>query len=463
MHFASRDFLATRVRVVSICCFGPFKKGPCRKIKWRTKNSYTFAGKQKRMAKDRKAAIGFIFITLLIDVMGWGLIIPVMPDLIAQLKNIPVNEASPYGAWLLSVYAITQFVFAPLVGNLSDRYGRRPVLLGSLLGFGIDYLFLALAPTYGWLFAGRVIAGITGASFTTATAYIADISTVETRAKNFGMIGAAFGLGFVIGPALGGLLAGLGTRAPFYAAAILCLLNCLYGYFVLPESLHPGNRRGFEWKKANPFGSLQLLKRYPAIGGLAFSFFLIYLAVQSVQGNWNFYTMYRFNWNEKMVGISLAVVGLLVGIVQAGLTRVINPRIGNERSIYIGLALYCLGLVLFAFATEGWMMFLFLIPYCLGGIAGPSIQAVLAGHVPSNEQGALQGALTSLMSLTTIIGPPLMNNLFYHFTRERAPVHFPGISFLLGAVFMLASVIIAWYVLSRERKAGLPSSAQGGL
>ena len=400
------------------------------------------------MATDRKAAVGFIFITLLIDVMGWGLIIPVMPDLIAQLKNISINEASPYGAWLLSVYAITQFLFAPVIGNLSDKYGRRPVLLASLLGFGIDYIFLALAPTYGWLFAGRIIAGITGASFTTATAYIADVSTPETRAKNFGMIGAAFGLGFVLGPALGGLLAGLGTRVPFYAAAILCLLNWLYGYFVLPESLSNENRRAFHWKRANPLGSLQLLKRNPAIGGLAISFFLIYLAAQAVQGNWNFFTIYRFGWSEKMVGISLAVVGLLVGAVQGGLIRVINPRLGNEKSIYLGLLLYSLGLVLFAFATQGWMMFLFLIPYCLGGIAGPALQSTMAGHIPGNEQGELQGALTGLMSLTTIIGPLMMNNLFNYFTTNKAPFYFPGISFLLGAVFMLLGALIAWKVLS---------------
>src|SRR4026207_2508765 len=363
------------------------------------------------MSQPRKAAINFIFITLLIDVMGWGLIIPVMPDLISQLKNIHVNEASPYGAWLLSAYAITQFVFAPVIGNVSDKYGRRPVLLCSLIGFGIDYLFLALAPSYGWLFIGRIIAGITGASFTTASAYIADVSTAETRAKNFGMIGAAFGLGFIIGPALGGLLSGLGIRAPFYAAAGLCLLNTLYGYFVLPESLSKENRRNFHWTRANPIGSLQLLKRYPAIGGLAVSFFLIYIAAQSVQANWSFFTIYRFNWSENMVGISLAVVGVLVGAVQGGLTRVINPKFGNEKSIYLGLMLYTLGLVLFAFATKGWMMFAFLVPYCLGGIAGPALQSTLAEHVPPNEQGELQGALTSLMSLTTIIGPPIMNNL----------------------------------------------------
>jgi len=408
------------------------------------------------MATDKKAAIGFIFITLLIDVMGWGLIIPVMPQLIAQLKGIQVNEASPYGAWLLSAYAITQFLFAPVIGNLSDKYGRRPVLLASLLGFGVDYLFLALAPAYGWLFLGRVIAGITGASFTTASAYIADISTSETRAKNFGMIGAAFGLGFIIGPALGGLLSGLGIRAPFYAAAALCLLNTLYGYFVLPESLSKENRRNFHWKRANPLGSLQLLKRYPAIGGLAISFFLIYIAAQSVQANWSFFTIYRFNWSEKMVGISLAVVGVLVGAVQGGLTRVINPKFGNEKSIYLGLMLYTLGLVLFAFATKGWMMFAFLVPYCLGGIAGPALQSTLAEHVPANEQGELQGALTSLMSLTTIIGPPIMNNLFYFFTKDSAPMHFPGISFLAGAVFMLFSVIIAWNILSKEKKTVAP-------
>ena len=405
------------------------------------------------MAQSRKAALGFIFVTLLIDVMGWGLIIPVMADLIAQLKGIPVNEASTYGALLLSVFAITQFIFSPVIGNLSDRFGRRPVLLSSLLGFGLDYVILALAPTYGWLFIGRVIAGITGASFTTATAYIADVSTDETsRAKNFGLIGAAFGLGFVLGPALGALLATWGIRAPFYAAAGLCFINCIFGYFFLPESLSKESRRPFDWKRANPFGSLQFLKRHPEIGGLAVSFFLIYLGSQAVQGNWNFFTIYRFNWTEKMVGISLAVVGVLVGAVQAGLTRVINPKIGNEKSIYLGLSFYTLGLILFAFATEGWMMFAFLIPYCLGGICGPSLQSIISGHVEANQQGELQGALTSLMSLTTIIGPLLMNSTFSYFTSDKAPFYLPGIHFLIGAACMLASIFITHKVLSRERK-----------
>lgn len=405
------------------------------------------------VTKNKKAAIGFIFVTLLIDVMGWGLIIPVMADLISQLKNIPVNVASTYGAALLSAFAVTQFLFSPVIGNLSDRFGRRPVLLTSLLGFGIDYIIQAIAPAYGWLFIGRVIAGLTGASFTTATAYIADVSKNETdRAKNFGLIGAAFGLGFVLGPALGGLLSHFGTRAPFYAASALCLLNCIYGYFFLPESLDEAHRRPFEWKRANPFGSLKFLTKHPEIGGLALGFFLIYLGAQSVQGNWNFFTIYRFHWTDNMVGYSLAVVGVLVGGVQAGLTRVVNPKIGNEKSIYLGLSLYTLGLVLFAVASQSWMMFAFLIPYCLGGIAGPSLQSVLAGHVPGNQQGELQGALTSLMSFTTIIGPPIMTFTFRYFTSEHAPFNFPGIHFLIGATCMFLSLIIVYKVLNKEKK-----------
>src|ERR1700761_966627 len=242
------------------------------------------------MKSAKSTAMGFIFVTLLVDSMGFGLIIPVIAQLIVKLKHVTVNEASTYGSLLLSVYAITQFLFSPVIGNLSDRYGRRPVLLSSLFGFGLDYLILALAPAYGWLFIGRVIAGVTGASFTTASAYIADLSTdATTRAKNFGLIGAAFGLGFVLGPALGGLLSIWGLRAPFYAASGLCLLNWLYGYFFLPESLSKENRRPFDWKKANPLGSLRFLTRHPEVGALAFSFFLIYLGAQAVQSNWNYF------------------------------------------------------------------------------------------------------------------------------------------------------------------------------
>ena len=297
---------------------------------------------------------------------------------------------------------------------------------------------------------GRIIAGITGASFTTAAAYIADVSTPETRTKNFGLIGAAFGVGFILGPAIGGLLAVWGIRAPFYAAAALCLVNCLYGYFILPESLPVENRRKFEWKRANPIGSLLFLKSHRTILGLSFAFFLIYLAAQAVQATWNFFTMDQLQWSEKMVGLSLAVVGLLVGLVQAGLTRVVNPRLGNEKSTYLGLALYGLGLVLMAFATETWMMFAFLVPYCLGGIAGPALQSSIAGLVQPSEQGALQGALTSLMSLTAIVGPLLMNNLFFYFSKPTAPVFFPGAHFLLGGLLMVISIWITYRVFKRQ-------------
>ncbi len=399
------------------------------------------------MASNRNAAVGFIFITLLIDVIGFGIIIPVMPTLISELKGVDISTASKYGSMLMFAYAIVQFFFAPILGNLSDQYGRRPVLLFSLFGFGIDYLFLALAPTYGWLFVGRIIAGITGASMTTASAYIADVSTAENRAKNFGMIGAAFGLGFIIGPAIGGLLGGMGARIPFYAAAILALLNWVYGYFVLPESLSKENRRPFDWKRANPIGALMHLKKYPAIGGLAFAILLIYIAAHAIMSNWSYFTMYRFNWDERMVGISLAVVGVLVATVQGGLIRVITPKLGNEKSVYTGLTLYAVGMLFFGLANQGWMMFAFLIPYCLGGIAMPAIQSVMAGHVPANVQGELQGTVTSLMSLAAIIGPLLMNNLFFYFTHSEAPFHLPGAPFLLAAILMAISAVIAYRTL----------------
>jgi DHA1 family tetracycline resistance protein-like MFS transporter len=398
----------------------------------------------------KQAAIGFIFITLLVDVIGWGLIIPVMPELIAGLKKIPINEASAEGGLLLFVYAFMQFICAPVLGNLSDRYGRRPVLLFSLFGFGVDYIFMAFAPSFGWLFVGRTISGITGASFTTATAYIADISDEKTRAKNFGLVGAAFGLGFIIGPAIGGLLSGWGIRAPFIAAAILTLINWLYGYFVLPESLAAEHRRPFSWKRANPLGSLMHLKHYPALAGLVLALALVYLGSHAVQSNWSYFTMYRFKWTPRTVGISLAVVGALVALVQGVLIRWITPRIGNEKSIYIGLLLYAAGMFLFAFSNQSWMMFVFLIPYCLGGIAGPALQAIMSGSVPPNAQGELQGALTSVMSLTAIVGPLLMTNLFAFFTSVQAPVLFPGAPFLLGGLLMLGSSIVAYKSLKQN-------------
>jgi DHA1 family tetracycline resistance protein-like MFS transporter len=406
------------------------------------------------MLKNKKAAIGFIFFTLLIDSIGFGLIIPVAPKLIEELLGTTdISKVSKYGGWLMVAYAATQFVFAPIIGNLSDKYGRRPVLLFSLFGFGVDYLLTSFAPTIWWLFAGRIVAGITGASFTTASAYIADVSTNENRAQNFGMIGAAFGLGFIIGPLIGGLLGSFGPRIPFMVAAGLALANWLYGYFILPESLSKENRRKFDWKSVIPLGSVVKLLRYPAVGGLMFALSLVFLAAHAVQSNWAYFNIEKFGWGSGMIGVSLAVVGVLIAGVQAGLIRYINPKLGNEKSVYTGLALYALGLLLFAFATQGWMMFVFLVPYCLGGIAGPALQAIMSTHVPPNEQGELQGAMTSLMSLTSIFGPLIMTNLlFAYFSQKQGAVYFPGAPFLLAFLLMLTSAIWSYYVLHPEKK-----------
>ncbi len=403
------------------------------------------------MKSNRKAALGFIFITLLLDITGIAIIIPVLPALIQELTSTGLSDAAKYGGWLLFAYAIMQFLFAPLIGSLSDRYGRKPVLIISLLGFAADYILMALAPTMFWLFLGRIIAGICGASITTASAYIADVSTPEKRAQNFGMIGAAFGLGFIIGPVVGGLLGEFGTRVPFYAAAGLTFLNAIYGMLVLPESLSKEERRAFSWKSSNPVGSLTQMKRYPVIIGLLFALFFVYVAAHAVQSTWTFYTMYAFEWSESMVGYSLGAAGLLTAIVQGGLIRVIIPKLGQSKSVYLGLAFYALGLSLFSFASQGWMMFAFLVPYCLGGIAGPALQGIMSNQVPNNEQGQLQGGLTSLMSLTSIVGPPLMTMVFASFTGEDNLVELPGVPMLLGAFLCCLGILFSWRTLSRNK------------
>jgi MFS transporter, DHA1 family, tetracycline resistance protein len=400
------------------------------------------------MSSPSKPALGFIFVTVLIDCIGFGVIIPVMPSLITELADVSISEASRLGGYLLFAFAAMQFLCAPIMGGLSDQYGRRPLLLASLFGFGLDYIFLAFAPSIGWLFVGRLIAGAMGASFTTAGAYIADVSTPEKRAQNFGLIGAAFGLGFIIGPAIGGLLGEYGLKIPFLVAAGLSLINWLYGFFILPESLKPENRRPFEWKRANPINSLLNLKRYPLIIGLVASLVLIYIAAHAVQGNWSYYTIEKFHWSKSMIGLSLTAVGFMVAAVQGGLTRVVIPAWGQKRSLYIGLGLYSLGFVLFGFATQGWMMFAFLIPYCLGGIAGPAIQGIISSQVPPNEQGELQGALTGLMSATSIIGPLLMTQLFGYFTSQASPIYFPGAPMLMGAVLTTLSLVLAMRALA---------------
>ncbi len=403
------------------------------------------------MAAKRSPALVFIFITLMLDVTGLGIIIPVMPTLIQELTGVSLSVAAEYGGGLLFSFAIMQFLFSPILGNLSDRFGRRPILLASLFGFALDYLLLAFAPTIGWLFVGRIIAGIMGASITTAMAYIADVSTPEKRSQNFGIIGAAFGVGFIVGPVIGGVLGEYGPRIPFFAAAGLTALNWLYGFFILPESLPMRKRRRFQWKRSNPFRSLSNIRTRPIVWGLVISLFLIHIASHAVQSTWSYYTMFKFSWSEGQVGYSLGFAGLLVGLVQGLLIRIVTPKIGQKRSVFVGMWFYFAGLVLFAFAEEGWMMYAFLIPYCLGGIAGPSIQGIMSNQVPDNEQGELQGGLASVISLTSIIGPLLMTSLFARFTIVSTSYYFPGAAFIMAAVLCLFSNFFAGRALASHK------------
>lgn len=397
------------------------------------------------MAK-RTPALGFILITVLLDVIGIGIIIPIFPDLLKEIGGLTTGEASRVGNLLVTAYALMQFVFAPILGGISDQYGRRVVLLIALFGFTVDYLFLAFAPTITLFFIGRLFAGICGASFTTASAYVADVSPPEKRAQNFGMIGAIFGLGFIIGPLLGGFLGGLDIRLPFYVSAGLTFLNFIYGLFVLPESLPKSKRRSFSWKRANPIGSLNQLKKNEVILGLASALFFVYIAAHSVQSNWSYFGAEVFDWGPKEIGFSLMVVGVFVALVQAVLIRVVTKKVGEVKTIYLGLLFNFLGLILFAISDQLWMIYSFLVIYVLGGLAGPTLQGIMSSQVKSEEQGELQGGLTSLVSLTSIIGPPLMGTTFFYFTKSD-DLYFPGASFALGAIMSLICIVLTYRTL----------------
>ena len=401
------------------------------------------------MHKSFSPAIGFVLVTLLIDMIGFGIIIPVLPGLIQSMTGGSVSMAATYGGFLLVAYSITQFLSSPVVGGLSDRFGRRPILLASLFGFTLDYLFLAFAPSIGWLFVGRIIAGIMGASFTTAGAYIADVSTPENRAQNFGMIGAVFGLGFIIGPLLGGFLGEIGPRVPFFVTAALTALNFVYGWLFLPESLKPENRRAFDWKRANPVGTLMSVLQYKVVAGLFVALTLLNIASHAVQSNWAYYVIEKFQWTTTMIGLSLAVVGLVFVAVQGGLIRIIMPKLGQYRTVYVGLLLYAAGFFLYATANQSWMMYAITVVYCMGGIAGPALQGIIAGEVPPNAQGELQGAFSGLMSITSVVGPLLMNSIFAWFVSSRAPVYFPGAAMLLGAILTIISCLLAHRTFQR--------------
>lgn len=431
------------------------------------------------------AAVKFIFLTLLLDVIGFGLLIPVAPTIVKNLLDIaPTDTAAAaatatdpgllgalagdkltgtaayaYGA-LVAMYALMQFLFAPVLGALSDRFGRRPVILISLAGSAIDYIAMALSPTLWFLYLTRAINGISGANFGACNAYVADVTPPEKRAAAFGMIGAAFGIGFIIGPALGGLLASIDIHLPFFVAAGLTALNWLYGYFVLPESLPPERRRPFSLARANPLGSLVRLAQRPVVLSLAYALTLWNLAMYALHATWVLYTAHRYNWSHLQIGLSLTCVGLGAAVVQGGLVRKIVPALGETRSILLGGSIATLAYAGYGLATEGWMIYVIILFASLGGIAGPALQSLITRSVSPSEQGEVQGSLTSLASLMQISGPVMGSIIFAWSIAPDRGVDLPGASFIVCAILALLGTLIAWSSAAKLRSAPAPDSAR---
>lgn len=393
------------------------------------------------MHKKSSAGMAFIFITLLIDVLGFGLIIPVLPNLVTSLSQ-GGPSVNLYGL-LLASYGLMQFLFAPVLGSLSDHFGRRPVLLVSLFFTAINYVIMAHAPTVGWLFVGRILAGITGASYATATAYIADVSPPEKRAQNFGVISAAFGVGLVLGPMAGGYLGDHGLRWPFWAAAGLSLLNWLYGMFVLPESLAPEHRRAFKLKTANPLGAFGIIARHRWVLILVGCAGLQALALQALQSTWVLYTTSRFQWSKSDNGLSFALIGIAIVVMQIGGTRVLIPKVGEKGAIIWGLLFNFIGFVGFALAPTSGSLIAMALIWSLSFVAGPATQSLISRQYGPDEQGGIQGAMTGLQSLTQVVGPVLATTVYGYFTSVAAPVQAPGSAFLLGALLIAVSAVLA--------------------
>ncbi|MBA8839338.1 TCR/Tet family MFS transporter [Ochrobactrum sp. RH2CCR150] len=392
-----------------------------------------------------KRGLWLVFMTLFLDIIGIAIIMPVLPAYLEELTGADVSTAAVDGGWLLLVYAAMQFLFAPLIGNLSDRFGRRPVLLASILTFAIDNLICALATSFWMLFVGRVLAGISGASFATASAYIADVSDDSNRARNFGLIGIAFGVGFALGPVLGGLLGEFGPRVPFYGAALLSFINFVLAYFLLPETLSLQNRRSFQIGRANPLGALKQMRSYPGVGWVMVVFFLYWLAHAVYPSVWAFVGAYRYNWSEAEIGLSLGMFGIGTAVVMALVLPRALPLLGERRTAITGVLFAGFGLTGYAIAWEGWMVYAVIFLTALEGLADPPLRSIAAGKVPPSAQGELQGALTSVSSITTIIGPLLFTQLFSHFTGANAPFDFAGMPYAVaaGLIFIALIVVVA--------------------
>lgn len=415
------------------------------------------------MSPAGRAALAFIFVTVLVDAIGFGIILPVLPRLIMGLTGVGIDRAAAYGGWLAFVYALMQFFCAPVLGNLSDHFGRRPVLLFALAALAVDYCVMGAAPRISWLFIGRMISGIAGASFTPAYAYVADVSEPSRRAQSFGLMGAAFGLGFILGPAIGGLLSNLGERAPFYCAGALALANATFGYFALPESLPPQRRRPFHWARANPLGTLRQVRRFPAVAWMLAAIFVWQLGHQVLPSTWAFYTISKFHWRSAEVGYSLAWVGALMASAQGLLTQVLIPSLGGERRAALaGMASAVLAYVGYALATQGWMMYGVSLLTFVFALVYPSMNALASQQTPADAQGELQGAVASLYSLSAIIGPPLMTQVFGYFSsRARAPIYLPGAAFLTAAALTLVCALLFVHALRRSGRGAAAGAVHG--
>jgi MFS transporter, DHA1 family, tetracycline resistance protein len=415
-------------------------------------------------APARKSSVLFIFAVVLIDVIGFGLVIPVVPKLVMDLTGEGLSRAAIYGGWLGFAYAIMQFFCAPVLGNISDRVGRRPVLLFALAALGVDYIIMGLAPTITWLFVGRTLSGMAGASFIPAYAYLADITPPEKRAQNFGIVGAAFGLGFILGPAAGGFLGTLGPRVPFFCAAGLALCNVTWGFFTLPESLPKESRRAFDIKRANPVGALMHIRKYPLVPTVAAAIFFWQLAQQAFPSTWSYYTMFRFHWTPAGVGGSLAFVGMVMAISQGLLTRVVIPRFKERRTAAVGMLAGCCAYAGFAFATKGWEMYAWMTAFLAAALVYPSLNAIMSQQVPANAQGELQGAVAGLYSIASVIGPPLMTHLFGHFSSTTTGIQLPGAAFLCSSLLVVVCGVLFVTAVRRAaavRRASMPPRSAG--
>jgi DHA1 family tetracycline resistance protein-like MFS transporter len=416
------------------------------------------ASQQATSATGRRAAVIFIFITVVIDVLGFGLIIPVLPKLVQQFMGGDAAKAATIYGIFGTAWALMQFLFSPLLGAISDRFGRRKVILISCFGLGLDYIVMALAPGVGWLLVGRIISGICASNFSTAGAYIADVSPPEKRAQAFGMIGAAFGVGFVLGPALGGLLGSISPRLPFWAAAALALVNATYGLFVLPESLPPEKRDAFSWKKANPVGSLTLLRSHPDLLGLATINLLFQVAHCVLPSMFVLYTGYRYGWDTRTVGFTLMAVGVFSIVVQGGLVKPAVKKLGERGALYTGLLFGIAGFAGFALAPTAFWMWAALPVFALMGLFAPGLQSLMSQRVAQYEQGKLQGANASIIGIAGLIGPGLFTLSFAYFIDKSRAWPLPGAPFFLAAALLLLALVLAL----QAARPGQPATAQSG-